>query len=222
MPILAIQKKLQQAGFDPGPLDGKWGPRTEFALDAALEAASRGRCAVGQSLAWGLKVSHEFRCRVFVLCERLGMNPDFLMACMAWETGETFDPGIRNKAGSGATGLIQFMPATAKALGTTTDRLARMSAVEQLDYVEAYFRPYRGRLQTLSDHYMAILWPAAIGKPESAALWDARTRPTTYRQNAGLDVNRDRIITKDEAASKVQAKLEKGLSEAFRWQGGLT
>ena len=39
MSILRVQTKLQAAGFDPGPLDGLWGPRTEAALDAALAAA---------------------------------------------------------------------------------------------------------------------------------------------------------------------------------------
>ena len=38
------------------------------------------------------------------------------MAVMSFETGGTFDPGIRNAAGSGATGLIQFMPSTAAGL----------------------------------------------------------------------------------------------------------
>ena len=32
------------------------------------------------------------------------------MAVMSFETGGTFNPGILNVAGSGATGLIQFMP----------------------------------------------------------------------------------------------------------------
>jgi len=221
MSLLIVQRKLSEAGFNPGPIDGKWGPRTEFALDSALEAARRSMQGEGQSLAWGMKVSAEFRARLFALCERLALNPDFLMACMAWESAETFRPDIRNQAGSGATGLIQFMPSTARALNTTTEQLAKMTAVEQLDYVETYFRPYRGKLQTLSDHYMAILWPAAIGKAESAALWAKSERPTTYRQNAGLDSNRDGVITKAEAAAHVQAKLEKGMGEGLRWHGAL-
>ena len=216
--VLAVQEKLRAAGFDPGELDGIYGARTAFALDAALEQAKRAASGTGQSLAWGSKVSADFRARVFAMCERVALNPDFIMACMAWESAETFSPSIRNAAGSGATGLIQFMPATARALGTSTSQLAKMTAVEQLDFVESYFRPYRGRLTTLSDHYMAILWPAAIGRAESAALWDSKSRPTTYRQNAGLDGNRDGVITKGEAASKVQAKLEKGLGMAYRWQ----
>lgn len=46
MSIRKVQEKLKAAGFDPGPADGKWGPRTEAALDAALALAQGGR---GQS-----------------------------------------------------------------------------------------------------------------------------------------------------------------------------
>jgi len=142
-------------------------------------------------------------------------GPNWLMSCMAFESGETFSPSVRNAAGSGAVGLIQFMPATAKELGTSTDHLADMTAEQQLEYVARYFGPYKGKLSRLSDVYMAILWPAAIGKPDDAALWDAATRPTTYRQNSGLDANKDLTITKGEAASKVAAKLAKGLTSGI-------
>jgi len=204
MSILIVQQRLQRGGFDPGPLDGQWGPRTESALDAAIPV--RG----GVAIAWGARVSHEFREKLITLCARQQLIPDYLMACIAWESDETFSASVSNRAGSGATGLIQFMPLTAIGLGTTTAALARMTAVQQLDFVESYFRPYRGRLRTLSDHYMAILWPAAIGKPEHHVLWDKATRPTTYGQNAGLDGDRDGRITKAEAAAKVEEKLIRG------------
>lgn len=170
-----------------------------------------------QSLAWGNRVSAEFRSGIFAMCDRQEMDPDYLMSCIAWESNETFSPAVRNMAGSGAVGLIQFMPSTARGLKTDTLALSAMTAEQQLVYVEKYFKPYRGRLRTLSDHYMAILWPAAIGKRESSALWTKAARPTTYRQNAGLDVNRDTIITKAEAASKVQAKLELGMAPRNLW-----
>lgn len=172
-------------------------------------------------LAWGRKVSPEFRKRVFEISADLGINPDYLMACMAFESAETFSPGIKNAAGSGATGLIQFMPSTAKGLGTTTAALAAMTALQQLEYVRKYFLPYRGRLKTLGDVYMAILWPAGIGKPDNWALWDKSKKPTTYRQNAGLDINKDGAITKAEATAKVKAKLEKGLMLDYVWNGEL-
>lgn len=47
MSIRKVQERLAAAGFDPGPIDGKWGARTEGALDAALAAvALRGVVAV--------------------------------------------------------------------------------------------------------------------------------------------------------------------------------
>lgn len=172
-----------------------------------------------KSLAWGLKVSPVFRERVFWIADQLSLDPDYLMACMAWESAETFRPDIKNAAGSGATGLIQFMPATAKALGTTVSALARMTAEDQLNYVYKYFKPYKGRLKSLSDVYMAILWPKGIGKPESYTLWNKATMPTTYRQNSGLDIDKNGYITKAEAAAKVQQKLVKGMGPKYRWVG---
>lgn len=168
-------------------------------------------------LAWGKKVSDEFCRRVREIADSLGTDPNHLMACMAFESGETFSPAVKNAAGSGATGLIQFMPSTAQALGTTTDELASMTAEEQLDYVETYFKPSRGKLTSLDDVYMAILWPAAVGKPSDYVLFakDDPEHPKRYIQNAGLDFNQDGIITKAEAADKVRKKLEKGLLPQF-------
>lgn len=164
-------------------------------------------------LAWGSRVSPLFRSRVRSICNELGIpDPDWLMACMAFESGETFSSSIRNGAGSGAVGLIQFMPSTALALGTTVETLGAMTSEAQLEYVRQYFLPYARKLLSLSDVYMAILWPAAIGAAEDSILWNQQTRPTTYRQNAGLDVNNDLTITKREAASKVEKKLIKGRS----------
>lgn len=168
-------------------------------------------------LAWGKKVSAEFCQRVREIADSLGTDPNYLMACMAFESGETFSPAIKNAAGSGATGLIQFMPSTAQALGTTTEELASMTAEEQLDYVESYFESKRGRLSSLEDVYMAILWPAAVGKPTDYVLFDRKDpdHPKRYLQNAGLDFNKDGIITKAEAAARVQQKLKKGLSPEY-------
>lgn len=159
-------------------------------------------------IAWGAKVSQVFRDRVKWIADELGVSASDLMACMAWESGRSFSPSIKNMAGSGATGLIQFMPATAKRLGTTTTALAAMSAEDQLNYVYKYFAPYTGRLHGLSDLYMAILWPAAVGKPDDYPLF---TGGISYRQNAGLDANRDGKVTKAECAAKLYAIRAEGL-----------
>lgn len=37
--IATVQQLLQNHGFNPGPIDGKWGPQSQRALVAALQAA---------------------------------------------------------------------------------------------------------------------------------------------------------------------------------------
>lgn len=209
-----VQQSLISMGHNALVADGVWGAKTKQAFDETVNAlrASIPKKDVAE-LPWGAKVSAAFKGRVISISNALRMPEDgaaWLMACMAWESGETFSPSVKNMAGSGATGLIQFMPNTAVALGTTVDKLSAMTAEDQLDYVYAYFKPVAGRLKNLGDVYMAILWPAGVGKTDDYVLWSQATRPTTYRQNAGLDVNKDGSITRAECIAKVKAKLDKG------------
>lgn len=150
-------------------------------------------------------VSQEFLNATDAMAQRLGVRPEYLIAAMGFETGGTFSPSIRNAAGSGATGLIQFMPDTAEGLGTSTGALSRMSATQQLRYVEQYMGRYRGQLNSLEDVYMSILYPAAIGRGPEHTLF--RQGTTAYRQNQGLDVNRDGRVTVGEATEKVRAYM---------------
>jgi len=160
-------------------------------------------------IAWGAKVSPDFRNKAISICADLGIPPDWLMACMYFESG--LSASIKNKAGSGAVGLIQFMPSTAKALGTSTALLAAMSGMDQLAYVWKYFEPYVGRLDSLEDCYMTILWPRAVGKPSDYVLFNRDEKPTTYRQNGSLDSDKDGNVTKWEASNHVRRALRIGL-----------
>ncbi|QOH39520.1 SH3 domain-containing protein [Burkholderia cepacia] len=190
------------------------------------------KCIPLPEIAWGKRVGEEFKAKVMEISEDLRVDPDYLMSCMAFETGETFRPDIRNAADSGATGLVQFMPSTAVGLGTTTDKLSKMTAVEQLEYVHRYFLPSKGRLRELEDVYMHILYPAAVGKPGEYVIADKYVREDSgvikidkngnkiinkiYAQNIGLDVDGNEKITKTEAASKVREKYEKGMGNDFK------
>jgi len=169
-----------------------------------------------QQIAWGAKVTPQFLKEVKSICNRFNWTQQQrseLMACMAFESGHTFNPAIKNMAGSGATGLIQFMPSTARDLGTTTDDLAKMTAIEQLTYVEKYFKPYAKRIKTLSDMYMAILLPKYIGADDRVHLFTEGT--VAYRQNSGLDTNNDGHVTKREASQKVNATLLLGFEKGY-------
>ena len=221
--VLEIQKGLNRLGYSLDE-DGIIGRLTLSAIDANIqrqlsqkEDAAAEDDAGRFTLAWGARVSPAFRRRVFQICDRFGWSGDmasWLMACIAFETGESFDPAQRNLAGSGATGLIQFMPTTAAGLGTTTAALAAMTAVRQLDYVERYFEPYADQIASLSDMYMAILMPRYVGEPDGAALF---TGGIAYRQNAGLDTNRDGVVTKGEAARFARDALARGQKPENLW-----
>lgn len=166
-----------------------------------------------RQIAWGQRVSEAFCQKAQRIAYRLGVDVDHLMSCMAFETNKTFSASIRNIAGSGAVGLIQFMPSTAAALGTTIETLATMSSEAQLDYVFAYFKPWRGRLNNLGDLYMAILWPSGVGKNDRFVLFSKNdpNAPKNYIQNQGLDFDKDGLITRGETVAKVYRFLEEGL-----------
>ena len=164
-------------------------------------------------LAWGAKVSPVFRDKVRTISASLGTSPSWLMACIAFETGRTFAPWARNPLSSG-TGLIQFMESTAQGLGTSTAALAGMTAEQQLDYVWAYFRPYTGRLGSLGDLYMAILYPKAVGQPDDYVVFPDKS--AAYAANKGLDIDHDGVVTKRECVAFVEKMLAEGLEPGNR------
>lgn len=136
---------------------------------------------------------------------------------MAFKTGETFSPKERNKAGSNGTGLIQFMEATAKSvLGTSAKSLAAMSDIQQLDYVEKYFKYIQRshkKLDTLESVYFAILDSSGIGKPDDAIMFKGGTK--AYEGNKGLYKNKDGQITVGEVTVKIRAMYQKGLQQGY-------
>lgn len=124
---------------------------------------------------------------------RLGINPDWLMGVMEKESG--LDPAAVNRS-SGATGLIQFMPATATSLGTSTAALKTMSGKGQLAYVEKYLRPYIGRMRRYEDVYMAVFFPAGLGKADDWVIQaSGLSASVVARNNPAIDLNGDLRLT---------------------------
>ena len=151
-----------------------------------------------------------FTGKVKEICAYLGINPDWLMLVMWFETARTLNHRIVNKS-SGATGLIQFMPATARSLGTTTQQLKQMTNVEQLDYVKRYLSPYRTKMKDWFDAYCAVFWPAAIGKPDDYVI----KSDTVARQNPALDLNKDLDIHKREIRQALLKSIPKQYKPLF-------
>ncbi|MFM2587261.1 calcium-binding protein [Vibrio sp. TBV020] len=162
---------------------------------------------------YGLEVAKSFRQKVIEVGENLSIDPNYILACIALETGQTFDPAVKNPRSS-ATGLIQFMDRTARWLGTTTSDLAKMSHSQQLDYVELYFVKIARMVKvpteewTLEDVYFAIFTPAIIKKDLNDVIYKKGQR--AYEDNLFHDVDKDGRITKKEIASNIRAYYENG------------
>lgn len=137
----------------------------------------------------------------------LGIHPDWLMTIMFAES--TLNEKAVNRI-TRATGLIQFMPATAVGLGTTVDYLLTLSNVEQLDWVQKYYAPYRNRLKSVYDLYLVTFFPVALGKEDN---WVMQTSRLSARiiatQNPGVDINKDGQITVGEFKQYVDKILQK-------------
>ena len=165
--------------------------------------------ATGKKQWGGAGKDPKFRAGVIDMAKRLKLNPDWLMGVMQFESG--IDPHKKNYAGSGATGLIQFMPDTARGLGTSTGALGQMSATQQLPFVEKYFKNKAPHIKNMRDMYMSVLYPAAMGKGAEHTLFSAdsksRLGKISYKQNAGLDTNKDGRVTAGEAAAHPMRKL---------------
>lgn len=112
----------------------------------------------------------------------VGIHPSWLANVINFESGG--NPQAKNPYSS-ATGLIQFMDFTAKGLGTTVSALYGMTGQQQMYWVERYFSPYKGRLSSQEDVYMAVFYPKAIGNP------DYRFPASVTAVNPGIYTPRD-------------------------------
>jgi hypothetical protein len=134
-----------------------------------------------------------FVAKVIDISNKLGIDPNWLMAIMDLETGGKFTASVTNSLGY--TGLIQFGEASAKSLGTTTAKLRAMSAVEQLDYVYRYFLPHKDKLDTFVNTYLQVFFPVAVGKGDDFLIqsnWLSAVK--VGNANKGLDSNGDGVI----------------------------
>ncbi|KAF0236567.1 MAG: hypothetical protein FD167_4521, partial [bacterium] len=122
-----------------------------------------------------------------------------LLHIMDFETIGTFDPRKRNPI-SGATGLIQFTEKTARDLGTTLDKLAEKSQLEQLDYVKLYFGlPIFSTADFSNPNELAaaVIERESVGKGDSYVI--ATKGELAYSQNYKvLDTDNNEKITREE------------------------
>ena len=152
-------------------------------------------------------LSQEFYNKVVQVSKRINCNPNDLMGLMNSESG--LDSTAENKIG--AVGLIQFIPETAKSLGTTTQELKAMSPEEQMVYVEKYLVKAKKSAGYTNDAKIGAGTLYALtflpGYAKNDILAEKEKDPNKYyAQNSGLDLNKDGKITKADLARQIKDK----------------
>ena len=131
------------------------------------------------------KFYNENKVAVDDLASYLGVSAEDVLVIIGSES--SFDPAAVNEDG-GATGLIQFMPNTAKGLGVTTDEIKNMSVAEQLDLAKRFYAPYKDKINNVTDMYMATFYPAALYEDDPSYKIGTKdnTVDSVYNQNPGI------------------------------------
>lgn len=200
------------------------------------------------------KITEEFLTKTRTIAKSLGTDYVALLSVMDFETEGTFEADEPNRAGSGAVGLIQFMPTTAasllnekpftgvyeKSVGDIIEKLerypeaskkfynlsrrgdttlykayvtfARMSRIDQLDYVELYFLNRRKENKEIDYSNpihlaLAVFTPGKIKsdiQPEDILF---KKGDAAYKANSGLDKNEDDKILVREYTDRALEKL---------------
>lgn len=160
------------------------------------------------------------------LSKKHGWSVETFLRVFSQETAGTFNPSIRvgdradkdtpggvirhqGKRIGSATGIIQFIEDTAQSLGTSTRSLRKMSLEQQLEYVDRYLKQYSGAFRkaradrgevSLAEAYSSVL----AGQVRNGDETLFRRGTKAYRNNSGVDVNKDGRITAAEAAETVR------------------
>jgi len=141
---------------------------------------------------------------------KVSIDPDWLMFLMNHESAGTFSPSIKNK--QGAIGLIQIMPKTAIALNTTVEALAKLSAVEQLDWVYKYYYSFMYLSpKSLHDMGLVTFYPLAVKKPMSYIIGSEKGpdyAALVAKQNPSLDFDKKPPISKLDYYNAINKKID--------------
>jgi hypothetical protein len=156
-----------------------------------------------------LNSDDQFMKEVQRVSDKFQIDPADLLAVMYRESG--LDPRAENPK-NGATGLIQFTRSTAKWLGTSTGALKTMSRTQQMKYVEKYFDTMKLPQGSNRGEIYSYVFLPGIAKKKGAFLAAANDPNTAeyYKNNIGLDINRDGIITIDDLTAATSMGIGDG------------
>ncbi len=112
----------------------------------------------------------DFNAKLEKVAKALGIERDTLFRIIKFETAGTFSPTSHDPHNV-SIALIGFTEPTARALGTSKAELAKMTAVQQLDYVYKFYKMNGLRPGSdLGTVYMLTFMPAYAYAPDDTVL----------------------------------------------------
>lgn len=154
------------------------------------------------------KLTESNQLKTIEVCAELGINPNWLLAVIYFETAKSFSPSKSNAIGS--VGLIQFTRDKADVGYKTINGkkymlsdIAKMGFNDQMNLVLEYFKEVKkitGKsLNSFMDVYFAVFFPKALNQSSTYVLQTTSlTASIIAKQNPIFDTNRDGKITKSE------------------------
>lgn len=145
------------------------------------------------------------------VANRLGVNPNWLLAVMYFETAKTFNPAKTNSIGS--VGLIQFTRDKAGVQYKTINGkkyylsdLAKMNFVQQMAIVEQYYKEVisitGSTPASFVDTYLVTFFPNAINQNDDYVFQTKGLSASLIaKQNPIFDPNKDNKVTKSEVTN---------------------
>jgi hypothetical protein len=152
--------------------------------------------------------------KVSEISAKIGIDPNWLMAIMYFESGRTFSPSKGNNIG--CYGLIQFCPDRGKNYKTINGKqyfisdIAKMDYSEQLDLVYEYYKAYTGKIKSYTDTYFVTFFPLAVGKPDDWIIQGGGlTAGQIYRANPAFQNVKDGKLRVWEVKKTILKELPK-------------
>ncbi len=163
---------------------------------------------------------------VLLHSSNLGVDPNWLLAVMYFETAGTLSPSKKNHIGS--VGLIQFTrdsgadngnPKQYKTINGTKyylDSISKMSFVQQMELVELYLTPYKSKIKSYLDLYLAVFFPLAMSKSDDFVLKTNQLSASIIaKQNPIFDSNQDKQITRKEVTDYFKKYFDSKFGSGF-------
>ena len=123
------------------------------------------------------------RRKLRTICEELEIKPEWLYKVIFIEScGDIYKPNPY----SGAIGAIQFLPSTARLLGTDTSKIKKMSMCQQLDLTKLYIQKASNghKIHSAIQLYLLVFFPNAAYQKDDYIIGGYKTN--VYKYNKAL------------------------------------